>query len=128
VTRDERAFTVLVRNVMFQLVKALAKRDGAAAEQLIEARPDGAAHAWPASRVLTTMQPFFAEHAGLRTDPGARAPANTRIEKTNPHVWRVTQVLCDTEDANDWVIDAKVDIEGSRAEGRPILSVDRIGT
>jgi superfamily II RNA helicase len=128
VTRDERAFTVLIRNVMFQLVKALAKRDGAAAEQLIEAPPDGAAHAWPASRVLTAMQPFFAEHAGLRTDPGARAPANTRIEKTNPHVWRVTQVLCDTEDANDWVIDAKVDIEGSRAEGRPILSVDRIGT
>jgi hypothetical protein len=36
-------------------------------------------------------------------------------------------VLCDTEDANDWVIDAKVDVERSRAEGRPVISVDRIG-
>src|SRR5580692_2691110 len=69
VTRDERGFTVLVRNLLFQLVKALAKRDGASAEQLIDSPPDGSAHPWPASRVLGAMAPFFAEHAGLRTDP-----------------------------------------------------------
>jgi superfamily II RNA helicase len=128
ITRDERAFIVLVRNLMFQLVKALAKKDGVAAEQLIGAPPDVAHNAWLAPRVLAAIEPFFAEHMALRTDPAARAPVNTRIEKTNAHVWKVWQVLCDTEETNDWVIEAKVDIERSRAEGRPIISVDRIGT
>jgi superfamily II RNA helicase len=128
VTRDERGFTVLVRNAMFQLVKALAKRDGGAAEQLIDPAPGGTAPAWPASRVLATMGPFFAEHAALRTDPAARAPANTRIEKTDRGTWKVSQTLFDSDEANDWVIEAVVDLERSRLEGRPVFWVERIGT
>jgi superfamily II RNA helicase len=129
ITRDERAFTVLVRNVMFQLVKALAKRDWAAAEHVIDAReaPSDGAPAWPAPRIEAALQPFFAEHAALRVDPAARAPANTRIEKTDRGAWRVAQVLYDSEDANDWVIEGAVDIERSRAEGRPVIRVERIG-
>jgi superfamily II RNA helicase len=127
VTRDERAFTVLVRNVMFQLVKALAKRDSATAEQLIDPPPGGTAPAWPASRVTAAMEPFFAEHAALRTDPAARAPANTRIEKTTVGTWKVSQALFDAEEANDWVVEAVVDLERSRNEGRPVVWVERIG-
>jgi superfamily II RNA helicase len=128
VTRDERGFTVLVRNVMFQLVKALAKRDWAAAEAAIDPPPGAAPHAWPAPRVEATLQAFFAEHAAVRVDPAARVPANTRIEKTDRGTWKVSQVLCDPEDANDWVIEAEVDLERSRAEGRPVIWVLRIGT
>ena len=43
ITRDERAFTVLVRNLMFQLVKAIAKRDWASAEQIVDAASEGPA-------------------------------------------------------------------------------------
>ena len=127
VTRDERAFTVLVRNVMFQLVKALARRDWGAAEQLIEP-PPGGAHAWPAPRVEAALAPFFAEHAALRIDPAARVPANTRLQKTDRATWKVTQVLCDADDANDWIIEGEVDLERSRAEGRPVIWVEKIGT
>jgi superfamily II RNA helicase len=128
VTRDERAFTVLVRNLMFQLVKALARKDSATAEQLIDPAPGNATSAWPASRVQAAMQPFFAEHGTLRTDPAARAPANTRIEKTTAGTWKVSQTLLDGEDANDWVVEAVVDLERSRTEGRPVFWVERIGT
>jgi superfamily II RNA helicase len=128
VTRDERGFTVLVRNVLFQLVKALARADGTAAEQLIAPPADGGEPPWPASRLVAAMQPFFAEHAALRTDPAARAPANTRIDKANSHVWVVSQVLCDPEDVNDWVLVADVDLGRSRDEGRPVISILRIGT
>jgi hypothetical protein len=119
---------VLVRNVMFQLVKALARKDSATAEQLIDPAPGNAAPAWPASRVQAAMQPFFAEHGTLRTEPAARAPANTRIEKTSAGTWKVSQTLLDGEDANDWVIEAVVDLERSRAVGRPVFWVERIGT
>jgi superfamily II RNA helicase len=128
VTRDERGFTVLVRNVMFQLIKALARRDGGGAEQLIDASPGGTSPEWPASRIQKAMEPFFAEHATLRTDPAARAPANTRIEKTEAGNWKVSQALFDGDDANDWVIEAVIDLERSRTEGRPVFWVERIGT
>jgi superfamily II RNA helicase len=128
VTRDERGFTLLVRNAMFQLVKALAKRDYGAAEQLIDPAPGQTAPAWPASRILATMLPFFVEHVAIRTDPAARAPHNTRIEKTEVGTWKVSQSLFDADDANDWVIEAVVDLERSRGEGRPVFWVDRIGT
>jgi superfamily II RNA helicase len=128
ITRDERAFTVLVRNVMFQLVKALARRDWSSAEHLIDPSPAGAAPVWPSTRLEVTLKPFFAEHAALRLDPTARAPANTRIEKADRDTWKVAQVLCDSEDANDWVIEGGVDLERSRTDGRPVLWIERIGT
>jgi hypothetical protein len=128
VTRDERAFTVLVRNLMFQLVKALAKRDWASAEQIIDTPAGGGANEWPPSRIEASFAPFFAEHTALRVDPAARAPANTRIEKTDRGTWKIAQVLCDAEEANDWVIEGAVDLERSRAEGRPVLRVERVGT
>jgi hypothetical protein len=128
VTRDPRAFTVLVRNVMFQLVKALARKDWAGAEQILT-RPaaEGSLHPWPATRIEAALAPFFAEHASLRVDPVARAPANTRVEAKHEGWWKVQQVLCDPEDANDWVIEGTVDLERSRADGRPVVSVERIG-
>jgi hypothetical protein len=39
----------------------------------------------------------------------------------------VSQILCDAEDANDWQIEGYVDIDRSRAEGRPVIRVERIG-
>jgi hypothetical protein len=133
VTRDERAFVVLLRNAMFQLVRALAKKDWPLAAQLIalpKALPASAPATteWPASRIEAALAPFFAEHATIRLDPAARAPANTRLVKTNGARWEVVQVICDAEDANDWHIQGFVDLDRSRAEGRPLIIVERIGT
>lgn len=132
ITRDERAFVVLVRNFLFQLVRALAKKDWPLAAQLlgdtsavVGAPPTSE---WSSSRFEAALQPFFAEHPSIRLDPSARSPANVRVVKTNGARWDVVQVICDAEDANDWQIQAHVDLDRSKREGRPTILLDSIGT
>jgi hypothetical protein len=120
-TRDAKAFTVLVRNAMFAVVRALAKRDFATVATLFEA-----GEPWAAKRVEEAMAPFFAEHAAVRVDPAARAPGNTRIEKGEAS-WKVEQVICDPDDANDWRIASTVDLAASAKAGRPVMRLEIVG-
>jgi superfamily II RNA helicase len=126
VTRDERGFTVLVRNALFRLVKALARRDSAAAAAMVTRLPaDG--DEWTAQRFEQAMAPFFDENATLRVDPTARAPQNTRIEHTATGTWEIVQVLCDPAGNDDWALSCWVDLQASAKAGRPILVVRGIG-
>jgi hypothetical protein len=105
--RDERELMVLVRNAIFAFVKAVAKRDWHAA----------------AARLEAEVAPFFAEHATLVTDTRARGAANTRVTAKSDDVWRVEQVLCDPEEANDWAVTFDALISRVADEGRPVLRV-----
>jgi hypothetical protein len=116
VTRDERGFTVLVRNAMFQLLRALARKDWAGAAALV------APGEWTADRFGGAMGPFFAEHASVRLDPAARAPDKTRITQ-GEHAWNVVQVICDDQGDDDWAVFCDVDLEGSAREGKPVIVV-----
>jgi superfamily II RNA helicase len=116
VTRDERGFTVLVRNAMFQCIKALARQDWHAAAAMF-----GGSDEWGAVRFEEALRPFFEEHSALRTDPTARAPQNTRITKTDRGTWEVVQILGDPEGDNDWTLAATVDLDASSKAGRPAL-------
>jgi len=123
VTREPKAFTVLVRNALFSLVRALARKDYVLAASMLE--PGDAP--WTPRRLEEALAPFWAEHAELRTDPVARSPANTRIEQREGS-WRVEQALLDFDDANDFRIVATINLDASRAEARPTLVIDSIGT
>ena len=94
VTRDERGFTVLVRNAMFQLLRALARRDWAAAAASRRRRaraPD--ADEWSA-RFEQALAPFFAEHvASASTPPRVRREKRRRSTQDGPGTWEVVQVL-----------------------------------
>jgi hypothetical protein len=116
ITRDERGFTVLVRNAMFQLLRALARKDWAAASALV-APGDGD---WTPERFAEAFRGFFAEHASIRLDPGARAPDKTRVTK-GAHAWNVVQVVCDDGGDDDWAVFCDVNLERSAREGRPIV-------
>ncbi len=141
VTRDERGFTVLVRNATFRLVRALARKDFAEAAALV-ALPEGAESRgeseWTAGRFEEAMRPFFGEHARLRTDPSARSPDKTRVTQPGRGTWEVEQLLCvdDADDAgetdagavpsataSEYVLTASVDLEASKKAGRPILMI-----
>jgi len=131
ITRDERGFTVLVRNAMFQCVKALARQDySAVASMFGDAGVTGASKGddeWSAARFEQALRPFFEEHASLRTDPTARAPENTRVTHTDRGTWEIVQVLCDPDGDDDWALAATVDLEASAKAGRPILVMRGIG-
>jgi superfamily II RNA helicase len=121
VTRDEKAFTVLVRNALFKLVRAIARRDWDGAAALVAAAPGSGEAAWTPARFAESLAPFFAEHASVRVDPGARTPDRTRVTPTGRGTWDVVQVLCDDAGDDDWTLACAVDLEGSAREGHPVI-------
>jgi superfamily II RNA helicase len=128
ITRDERGFTVLVRNALFQCIKALARHDYSAAAAIFVAREGAVGEdQWSAARFEQALRPFFEEHAALRIDPTARSPDNTRIAKSAPGAWEVVQVLCDPSGDDDWVLTAMVDLEASSRQGHAVLAMRGIG-
>jgi superfamily II RNA helicase len=123
VTTNEREFTVLVRNAMFSIVRALARKDFELAASMVETE---LGDEWKADRFKSAIAPLFEEHASIRIDPKARSPENTRIEKKD-RAWRVEQVVCDADDDNDWIVAATIDLAKSAALARPAVRIDRIG-
>jgi superfamily II RNA helicase len=125
VTRDERGFTVLLRNALWQLARALGRKDWSGAAAMVGA-PDGA-DAWTAERVESAMRPFFEDHAAVRLDPDARTPQRTRVTKGERGTWEVVQTLCDADGDDDWALSCFVDLEKSAREGRAVLVLRGIG-
>ncbi|EYF07553.1 DEAD/DEAH box helicase [Chondromyces apiculatus] len=123
ITRDERAFTVLLRNALFFFLRALAARDYEVAAEMVEGEGDP----WTAERLEAALAPYFAEHTAIRTDPVARRPQNTLVEPTEDGaVWNVKQILVDPEDDQDWMLDCLVDLGRSRDAGRPVITLRQI--
>jgi superfamily II RNA helicase len=122
VTRDERSFTVLVRNAMAQLLRALARKDWSAAATMVEPPAPDEEPAWTAERFEHALAPFFAEHAAMRTDGMARASSRTRIEKRTG-AWDVVQVLADVDGDDDWALSCSVDLQASARAGKPSIHV-----
>jgi superfamily II RNA helicase len=117
VTRDERGFTVLVRNAMFQLLRAVARKDWPAAATMVE---DGAP-----DRLAEAFAPFFAEHTSIRLDPAARAPEKTRVTKLDG-AWTVVQVVSDDVGDDDWALHASVDLSASAEQARAVVTLREV--
>ena len=122
VTRDERAFTILVRNEVFAFVRALAKRDYTAAKELLEERAESP---WNERTLEQALAPFYAERSRILTDPKSRAPSSTRVTKKE-RSWELEQVLHDDQEHDDWALRFIVDLDRSREEGRAVLSLAEV--
>lgn len=125
ITKDEKAFTVLVRNEVFRLVRALARADWPECGRIVAKSPE--LETREALRVEKEMAPFIAGHTAIRVDPEARSPKHLHLEKTET-AWRVRQTLLDPEGDDEWFFEATIDLERSRAAGRPVLALERIAT
>jgi len=136
ITRDRKAFMVLVRNELFRFVRSIARRDYVEAARVVvqlDGAPSAGGGAAPmgaevreATRIEAELGPYLAEHASIRVDPEARSPKHLNIEEGEA-VWRVRQTLLDPEDDHDWYVELTVDLEASRSLGRPILALVRFG-
>jgi hypothetical protein len=123
-TSDERAFTVLVRGAMFQLIRALARKDWTSAASMVSSLPDD--DAWTVERFARELEPFFAEHSAIRLDPAARSPQNTRVVDRRREAWEIVQVLCDSEEDDDWMLSCIVDLDASNRDGKPAIAMRAI--
>lgn len=121
ITSDTRAFVALLRNEVFALVRALAKRDYEEAMVIVEAGGEE----WSVRRFEEALDPFWAEHTEIRTDPAARNPAHTQVRQW-PFVWEFSQILVDESGEGDWVLEGVIDIDKSREANRPVIGLRRI--
>jgi hypothetical protein len=102
ITRNKKAFTVLVRNEVFRVVRALAGRE------------------YPSPEIEAALAPFYDDHKRICTDPKARAPKNTVVHAAQD-AWKVEQVLVDPDEHNDWMAEFEVDLAASREQNRAIV-------
>lgn len=128
ITRNTRGFTILVRNAMFQILRALASRDY---EEVASVAAEGD-KPWTPDELEQAMAPYYEEHKEIRTDPVARSPNNTIVRDETSGapagLWEITQIICDPEGDNDWMLDCVVDLDQSRKAEKPIVTLRRIAT
>jgi superfamily II RNA helicase len=121
VTSDPKQFMVLVRNEMYRLLRALASKNYEAAAQIVS----GGEEPVTPARLEESLAPYWAEHASIRVDPAARSPRNTQVS-TREGFWDVTQIVCDPDDHDDWVIECSIDLDRSREAAAPVIELIRI--
>lgn len=120
VTRNARAFRVLVRNAMFRRVELAAlRRWDLLGEMDAEA-------GWTSERWQKAIQDYFEEYGELGTGPSARGPAFLHIDQ-GATVWTVRQVFEDPAGDHDWGIEATVDLAESDEIGSAAITVTAVG-
>ncbi len=119
VTSNRRAFSILVRNALFQRVELIARRAWGDLEDL-----DGE-DGWTKERWFDALGPYFDQHGTVLIDGDARSAALLQVTES-PDRWTVRQVLHDPAEDHDWGIEATVELRASDAEGSPVVRVDHV--
>ncbi|MDN5750020.1 MAG: DUF3516 domain-containing protein [Pseudonocardia sp.] len=114
VTRNVRAFRVLVRNAMFRRVELAAFRRW----DLLAELDSGSG--WTAETWRDALEPYFAEHDSIGTTGDARGPQLITITEESER-WLVRQVLDDPAGDRDWAITAEIDLAASDEDGSPAV-------
>ena len=119
VTANVRAFRVLVRNALFRRVELAAMRRHDLLGEL-----DGGA-GWDADRWRDALEPYFTEHAEIRTGANARGPALLMVEEA-PGCLLVRQIIDDPACDHDWGISAEVDLAASDEAGMAVVRITAV--
>lgn len=128
VTRDARSFTAAIRTRAFAFLRAWSIGHDEAALERLDELIDGEGEPWSAARLRGTREAHCAEHGGPRLDPEARNLRHTAVAPSEDGArWRVQQMIVDTADLNDWVLELEVDLPASRDRGEPVLRLLRLG-
>ncbi len=119
VTRNARAFRVLVRNALFRRVELAARR------RYDELGELDAEDGWDAERWAAALDGYFTEHAELQTGADARGPALLLVDR-HPGRWQLRQIFDDPAGDHDWGISAEVDLAESDRSGRAAVRVTAV--
>jgi superfamily II RNA helicase len=136
ITRNARAFEIMIKNASFRLVRAMAGRDYERFLQILEEL--GPADVAPVDvatdEVLTPLiierllAQYWAEHPGLSVDANARSAARVTIERSDSsrptpgEGWLVRQTLSDPEENYDYALRFSVDLAASRRDHRLVMT------
>jgi len=120
VTRNVRAFRVLVRNAMFRRVELAALR------RYYDLGELDAEAGWTADRWQEALTQYYEEYDEIGTGPAARGPALLHID-VSPTAWTVRQVFDDPAGDHDWGIEAVIDLAASDEAGAADLRITAVG-
>jgi superfamily II RNA helicase len=133
VTRNVRAFRVLVRNALFRRVELAALRRWDELGALDAVPPPGGPPArgvgqagWDADAWADALAPYFEEHDEIGTGPDARGPKLLMISE-GPTAWTARQILDDPAGDHDWGIGAEIDLAASDEAGAAVVRVTEVG-
>lgn len=124
VTKNVRAFRVMVRNALFRRVELFADERENILGELDEAS------GWDADAWADAMDDYFDAYDDIYTDAEARSPKLVQIDddvREHPGVWKVQQTFADPEDNFDWGIRAEVNLAASDDAGYPVLRILSVG-
>jgi superfamily II RNA helicase len=135
ITANVRAFTVMVRNAMFQKVKLAARDDAHGLAQLEAA---AAALTDPPGRVTMTvdaweaaLDAYWDEYEFIETGADARSPRLLIIDRApvevGTRIWTVRQIIDDPDAHHDFAILATVDLDASDTAGEPVIRTTSFG-
>ncbi|MGJ8671464.1 DEAD/DEAH box helicase [Rubritalea sp.] len=125
-TQQKKKFTKLVREKSLDALKLLAHDE--IALFLAEFQPhDPHGEAWNFNRLDPDIDAYFDNHHSIRLDPAARNARNTQIEETaDKKHWKVTQILSDPDEKNDWAFTFLVDLNASNTEKAPVFLLENL--
>ena len=136
ISKQDRAFRVMVRNAMWRRVDLVARDQ---LDGLMALERAAADRLEPAREVVMTrsawddaIEQYYAQHDTVLTDGDARGPDLLRIEAATgepagaedvtARLWRVTQTIADPAGDHDWVIEAIADLDASDEAGELVLA------
>ena len=138
ISRQDRAFTVMIRNALFARVQCCARDD---LDGLMRLEREAADRVEPPREVVmgrsvwdAALEEYYAEHDSIGTDGAARGPAYLHLgaeergepagapEGTVARIRRVAQTLADPADHRDWLLEAIVDCDASDEAGELVLA------
>jgi hypothetical protein len=122
ITSDIRAFTALIRNLMWSVLRALSNRDYEAALDLVE-DPTGLRGAGDIERAL---RPLFESGQQIQLNQAARSPTHTSILHGDTE-WQVEQAILIDDEISEYFIKGRIDLKRSNEEKRPVFLLDFIG-
>ncbi len=121
---DPKKLVVLIRNSVFQFLKALAAKNY---ERLCQILVVGE-RKWDEKNLAELMQKYYEEHSVLGVGPEARSPKYTLIKNLEDiQNINVELTLTDPEQANDWSAVFKAVLDDSQEEPRLSMELLQIG-
>jgi hypothetical protein len=128
VTRDRAEFRRLVRTAILGFLQDVAARDWDAAAARVDpagfpAAPEGDGPHPGARRIESAFIPYWEARERFRLDPEGRSAKHTHWDESEaPAAWRISQVLVDREELNDWTAVFSVLLPESRAQQRAVVT------
>ena len=118
VVEDRRGLTVLVRNALFRRVQLMDLDDPNTLGALDKDWGYGV-HEWE-----DVLDDFYDEHEYVNTDAKARSGEWFILDDSledREHIWKVRQVICDSDGDHDWAITGSVDLDATQESGEVVF-------